>query len=215
MKTRSTRSLRRLLFKIKFFSDYAEQIGQIEKALARKPEKIQLDIVGAGELAPDTALLLRSVLMNRSPRTHLITNARSSLQGGAVLIWLLGDTRLIREDAKLHFRRPTDQDEDEDKEAWKCDEADDSEVDMEEIDYAQVLQHIDNYLPVKELAGRPLDREVLRQFGLVDSEKADQFLASAFAKSESSPESSQPQPVMEENQSPPKVARSDEPERNE
>ncbi|HEY5912792.1 MAG TPA: hypothetical protein VJA21_19500 [Verrucomicrobiae bacterium] len=63
MKTRSTRSLRRLLFKIRFFCDYADQIGQLEKALARKPEKLQLDIIGSGELSPDTALLMRSVLV--------------------------------------------------------------------------------------------------------------------------------------------------------
>lgn len=46
MKTRSTRSLRRLQFKIRLFCDYAEQIGQLEKALARKPEKLHLDIIG-------------------------------------------------------------------------------------------------------------------------------------------------------------------------
>ena len=54
MKTRSTRSLHLLLFKIRFFCDYADQIGQLEKALARKPEKLQLDIIGSGELSPDT-----------------------------------------------------------------------------------------------------------------------------------------------------------------
>jgi hypothetical protein len=61
MKTRSTRSLRRLPFKIRFFCDYAEQIGQLETALARKPEKLELDIMGSGELSPDTALLMRAV----------------------------------------------------------------------------------------------------------------------------------------------------------
>lgn len=35
IKTRSTRSLRRLQLKIRLFCDYAEQIGQLEKALAR------------------------------------------------------------------------------------------------------------------------------------------------------------------------------------
>ena len=169
MKTRSTRSLRRLLFKIRFFCDYAEQIGQLEKALARKPEKLQLDIIGSGELSPDTALLIRSVLLGRSPKTHLITNARSSLQGGAVLVWLMGDTRLIREDAKLYFRKSNKEDEDEDSEDWKDEKSDDSETDLEEVDYEQVLQHIDNFLPVKELAGRSVDLEVLRQFGLVDN----------------------------------------------
>ena len=36
---------------------------------------------------------------------------RSSLQGGAVLVWLMGDTQLIRDDAKLYFRKTTKEDE--------------------------------------------------------------------------------------------------------
>lgn len=185
MKTRSTRSLRRLLFKIRFFCDYADQIGQLEKALARKPEKLQIDIIGSGELSPDSALLMRSVLLARSAKTHLITNARSSLQGGAVLLWLMGDTRLIREDAKLYFRKSSKEDDDEDAEDWKDEKSDDSDADLEEVDYAQVLQYIDHFLPVKELAGRAFDLEVLRQFGLVDSERTDSFLNSAFASRDS------------------------------
>lgn len=214
MKTRSTRSLRRLLFRIRFFCDYAEQIGQLEKALARKPEKLQLDIVGSGELSPDTALLMRSVLLGRSPKTHLITNARSSLQGGAVLVWLMGDTRLIREDAKLYFRKPNKVDDDDDSEDWKDEKSDDSETDLEEVDYEQVLQHIDNFLPVKELAGRPVDLEVLRQFGLVDNEKVDHFLASAFAQSSVSPESDKPGPQTEPKKLTPKVPSTNQSEQN-
>ena len=192
MKTRSTRSLRRLQLKITYFASYTDQVYEMEKALARKPEKLQIDIIGSGELSPDLALLIRSVLLKRSPQTHLITHARSSLQGGAVLVWLMGDTRLIREDAKLYFRRPSKQEEDEDEEDWKGDESKDCDVDLEEVDYAQVLQHIDNFLPVKELCGRPLDVQVLRQFGLVDNEKTDSFLNSVFTRRDSSNEPPHP-----------------------
>jgi len=206
MKTRSTQRLRRLLIKIRFFCDYAEQIGELEKALARQPEKLQLDIIGSGELSPDTALLVRSVLLGRSPKTHLITNARSSLQGGAVLVWLMGETRLIREDAKLYFRKSKKEDADDDGEDWKDEKPDNPEADLEEVDHAQVLQHINNFLPVKELAGRPVDLEVLRQFGLVDNEKVDHFLASAFAKTES--DEPGPQKLV------PKVPNSNQPAQN-
>ena len=192
MKTRSTRSLRRLQLKITYFASYTDQVYEMEKALARKPEKLQIDIIGSGELSPDTALLIRSVLLKRSPQTHLITNARSSLQGGAVLVWLMGETRLIREDAKLYFRRPNKQGADEDEGDWKGDESKDCDVDLEEVDYAQVLQHIDNFLPVKELCGRPPDVEVLRQFGLEDSERTDLFLHSVFASRDSTNEPPSP-----------------------
>ena len=73
-----------------------------------------------------------------------------------MLVWLMGDTRLIREDAKLYFRKANKEEEDDEGEDWKDEKSDDSETDLEEVDYEQVLQHIDNFLPVKELAGRPV-----------------------------------------------------------
>jgi len=206
MKTRSVRSLRRLPLHLRFLCDYTEPIGQLEKALARRPKELQLDMIGAGELPADMALLIRSILASRPPGTHLITHARSSLQNGAVLVWLLGDTRLIREDARLFFRKPNNQAEDESGEDWKEEAPSDAEADLEEADHAQVLRHIDNYLPVKELAGRPLGIEVLRQFGLVDNARLDRFLAAAFARTASaadSPTRSLEQPGANPGRSPP------------
>jgi len=48
-----------------------------------------------------------------------------------------------------------------------------------------VLQVIKEFLPVKELAGRLVGVPVLRQFGLVENEHVDGFLATAFGKSKS------------------------------
>ena len=194
MRTHSKRRPRRLLLQIAYYAQYTDQVCALEKALARSPERLQIDLIGSGELPPDTALLIRSILQNRSPHTHLVTNARSSLQGGAVLVWLLGDTRLIREDAKLYFRRPATPEEDEEEEAWKDEEPRPSGLDLEELDYAQLLQHINEYLPVKELIGCPIGLRVLKQFGLVDNEKEDRFLASAFARRATSLQMPQPEP---------------------
>jgi hypothetical protein len=171
---------------MRYFCDHLEQIAQLEEALAAKPPKLQLNLIGSDDLPPDIALLARSVLANRSPKTHLVTNARSSLQGGAVLMWLLGDTRLIREDTRLFFRK-LHCNKPEDGEEWKRQDSDRPEMELEEVDYAQVLQQINHFLPVSELAGRPVDKETLKQFGLVDNEKADEFLATIFAKVESKP----------------------------
>ena len=158
----------------------------MEAALARKPRSLQLDMVGVGEISADAALRIRSVLMARSSKTQIITNARSSLQNGSVLVWLLGARRIIRDDATLYFRRANlsgikaaDPDE-----VWKEDEPkfcdSYSEVDPEEGDYARVLQLINEFLPVKELAGRLIGMQVLRQFGLLENEKVDHFLANCF-----------------------------------
>ena len=46
----------------------------------------------------------------------------------------------------------------------------------------QETESINEFLPVKDLADRPIDLPVLRQFGLVDSEKVDHLLAAVFRK---------------------------------
>jgi hypothetical protein len=189
MKTRHNQEPRRFQLKILAygFSYYVDRIARLEAALARKPRLLQIDMIGVGEIPADSALLIRSVLVRRHANTRIITNARSSLQGGSVLVWLLGDTRIIRDDARVYFR-PVDLSEikePDETEPWKDKrEFWDSPtgIDPEEGDYARVLQLINEYLPVRELAGRLIEVPVLRQFGLVENEKVDQFLAAAFGK---------------------------------
>jgi len=169
---------------------YIDRVARLEAVIRKKPCSIQITLIGEGEIPADTALLFRSVLLRRSPKTQIITNARSSLQGGSVLVWLLGDRRLIRDDAQVFFRRIELSDGQEVKpdesakeaESKYCDSC--SELDPEDGDYVRMLRAINEFLPVKELAGRMIGVPVLRQFGLVENEKVDQFLTTAFAKSE-------------------------------
>ena len=191
MKTNSKQGRRRFQLKITYGSSYyIERIAELEKILRRKPRTVHIEMVGTGEIPADSALLIRSALMARSPRTRIVTNARSSLQGGSVMVWLLGDTRTIRDDARIYFRRanlPEDA-ELEPNGDWKHNEPkyrdSFSEIDLDEADYAQVLEVINEFLPVKEMAGRLIGVSVLRQFGLVQNEKVDCFLSTAFGKSE-------------------------------
>lgn len=192
-KTRSRRrpQLRRFELRLAYGQFYyLDRIPQLERALARQPRTLQLDLVGTSEIPADLALLLRAVLLARSPRTRLVTHARSSLHNGAVLVWLLGEERRIREDACLFFRRANlpENAEARENEPWRGEEAayadSDSELDPDEGHHARMLQAINEYLPVSELAGRFIGLPVLRQFGLVENEPVDNFLASAFAKSD-------------------------------
>lgn len=107
MKTKSKIGLRGFQMKVLYHGNhyYIDRIADLEKALAKKPRRFQIDLIGAGEIPADWALLIRSILIQRAPQIQLITNARSSLQGGTVLVWLLGDRRIIRDDARLFFRR--------------------------------------------------------------------------------------------------------------
>lgn len=193
MKKRSNQGRRRFQLMLLGYGNcyYIDRVARLEAVIRKKPRSIQINLIGEGEIPADTALLFRSVLLRRSPKTQIITNARSSLQGGSVLVWLLGDRRLIRDDARIFFRRVELSDGQEVKpdESMKeaetpyCDSC--SELDPEDGDYVRMLRAINEFLPVKELAGRMIGVPVLRQFGLVENEKVDQFLSTAFAKSES------------------------------
>jgi len=190
MRTKSKSGLHRFQLKLMHYGNsyYIDRIADLEKALAKKPGRLQIDMIGEGEIQADWALLIRSILNQRSPKTRIITNARSSLQGGSVLVWLLGDTRIIRPDARVFFRRATLSDDTDAGEGavWKEGELkytdSYSETDPEEADYARVLQAINEFLPVKEMAGCPIEVSELRQFGLVENDKLDRFLATTLGK---------------------------------
>ena len=186
MKKPSRQGLRRFRVEVWSYGNYVERIAELERVLAKKPRVLQIEIVGTGEIQADVALRFRAALMERSPRTRIVTNAHSSLQGGSVLLWLLGDSRSIREDARLYFRRTTWSEEDEVRENGREDEPvyrdSYSAIDPDEGDYARVLELINEFLPVKEMAGRLIGAPVLRQFGLIENEKVDNFLATVFSK---------------------------------
>jgi hypothetical protein len=191
MKTKARQGRRRFQFKIMTYGNfyYVDQMAELETAVAKKPRTLQLELIGVGDIPADLALLMRSILMGRSAKTRLVTNARSGLQGASVLVWLLGDERIVRDDARFYFRPAATTEKKDDDEVWKDGETTscDSEptVDPEEADYAQVLQLINEFLPVKELAGKLIGVAELRQFGLVENEKVDHFLATALGKNES------------------------------
>ncbi len=194
MKTKRTKTTKRhskLLLKLTSWGGYIDEVYQLESLLAKKPARLQIEFVGSGEIPADSVLLMRSMLLKRSPRTRIVTNARSSLQGATALIWLLGDMRLIREDARLHFRPAGPFVADEMSTGWR-DGSFFQEEDMDEEDYIRVLQAINEFLPVKELAGRPVEVSVLKEFGLVDNEHVDGLLAVALGRGKERLESSQP-----------------------
>jgi len=192
MKKKSKKGLRGFQLKVLGYGNsyYIDRVADLEKALAKWPRRFQINLVGNGEIPADWALFIRSILIQRAPQTQLITNARSSLQGGSVLVWLLGDHRMIRADARMFFRRVEMPDADEANEeyAWKVGEPEYvdsfSETDPEDADYVKVLQLINEFLPVKELAGQVINLSVLRLFGLVENEKLDRFLATALGKTQ-------------------------------
>jgi len=192
MKTRYKRRVCK--FRLQLFpyggAYYVIRAVKLEAALARKPKVLQLELIGVGEIPADTTLLIRSILLKRSPKTELVTNARSGLQGGTVLLWLLGGQRIIRDDARLFFARNPLADEDPVEVYAGLGPAEPkykdsySSVDPEDADYERVLQLINEFPPVNEFAGKVVSVGVLRDFGLVENERVDNFLANSFSKND-------------------------------
>lgn len=177
----STSRQSKLTLQLSSWGSYLDEAAELEDLLRKKPARLRIELSGVGEMPSDTALLIRSILLARSPRTHVTTHARSSLQGGAVLVWLLGDHRLIREDARLHFRAAGPFENSDSGTPWvEPDTLTDDE--FENADYIRVLQLINEFLPVRELAGRSIELPTLRQFGLVDNAKTDEVLTALLTR---------------------------------
>ena len=192
MKTRYKRRVCKFRLTLPFYdSEHSIKMAlKLETALARKPRVLHLEMIGDGEVPADIALLIRSMLLNRSPAMEIVTNARSSLQGGSVLVLLLGDQRIIRDDACVFFKRNPLADEEPVEVYAGLGEAEPkykdsyNSIDPEDADYARVLELINEFLPVNEYAGRIVSVKLLREFGLVKNEQADNFLSDVFSKSE-------------------------------
>jgi hypothetical protein len=84
-----------------------------------------------------------------------------------------------------------------------------SETDPEDADYVKMLQLINEFLPVKELAGQVINLPVLRQFGLVENEKLDRFLATTLGKAQKPDGSSKDEPKQKRVRANAKVSKSE------
>lgn len=186
MKSKTKAGIHRFTLNLLHYGNtyYLERVAELERAVARKPHLLQVDLIGEGEISAEWAMLIQELLLSRSSQTRLITNARSSLKNGSVLVWLLGDERRLAAHAQVFFRKATVSEEPESTTAkvWNEEELkySEPESDPDEVAQAWLLQRINEYLPVKDLAGKVVDAATLRQFGLVENEKLDSFLVTAL-----------------------------------
>lgn len=191
MKTYQKKSITHFRLKLPTYDNayYVKRALKLETVLKTKPKVLQIEMIGEGEIPADTALLIRSILLSRPPGVELVTNARSSLRGGSVLIWLLGTRRMIRDDASVFFKRNPLADQNpvevyagfSDAESKYKDSY--SSFDAEDADYARVLKRIDEFLPVRHFAGRIVSVNLLLEFGLVDNRPVGALPAAAPPKS--------------------------------
>jgi hypothetical protein len=183
---------------------YLDAVYDLENLLATGRRRVTVELIGTDEMPPDIALTFCDLLRRRQPGTELVTHARSSLLGSSILLWLLGDRRTIREDAVLFFDPAASCKPVQDGDQWDEATREQADVIFEDVFgrdlklqrevYAKVVQIIDQYLPVRDLAGKFIDVVILRQFGLLEDSPLDQELAAAFEKT--------PEPTGEHRASP-------------
>jgi hypothetical protein len=163
------------------------QLSLLESALEKEPLFFNLQLIGPAVMASDKALLLYDALMQRSPRTRLITYARSCLLDATVLLWLAGDERKIRETAWIQMdslERLLD------TEPWKNPEVARRRSISKFVtepawvtDYRTAARLLNEYLPLEEVADRPIFRAELAELGLLATADEEIHLTKCFAKS--------------------------------
>lgn len=159
--------------------DPTRLLARIEEAFAAAPEECTIELIGPGILLHDNALMLFEELRNRPSHTRLHIRARTCLIDGAILLWLAGDTRSMREDSWIQLSSVRSQ------QADLSDTDGDVSILIEDeepanTDLRSIHRHINEWLPVQEITGRRLFEPELREFGLLDDAESQIQLAALF-----------------------------------
>jgi hypothetical protein len=159
--------------------DPTRLLARIEEAFAAAPEECTIELIGPGILLHDNALMLFEELRNRPSHTRLHIRARTCLIDGAILLWLAGDTRSMREDSWIQLSSVRSEQTD------LSDTDGDVSILIEDeepanTDLRSIHRHINEWLPVQEITGRRLFEPELREFGLLDDAESQIQLAALF-----------------------------------
>jgi len=68
----------------------------VKDAISKKPEVLEIDLVGLGSLPQDLCLSLWYLLTSKDPKTHLVVCCNANLIDGEVLLLLAANERRIR-----------------------------------------------------------------------------------------------------------------------
>ena len=163
--------------------DPAILLSSLYEALRNGSDTIRLELLGPGIMLHDTALMLFEVLRNRPSHIQIHAHSHTCLSNGAVLIWLAADTRTIRADAWIQLcpipKTPKPR-----RNRQHTNYASGLPVEDEQpadTDLRTIMRHLDEWLPVSEIAGMRLFEKELRDLALIQDSESDQNLAALFA----------------------------------
>ena len=161
-------------------------LDTITAAFASGARELRLELLGPGFLLHDHALMLFDELLNRPEGMKLHVHSRTSLSDGAILLWLVGDTRSIRWDAWIQLSStPPLPDLVDD---GGCSDA--VQVAGEEpshTDLRTIMNYMEEWLPISEVAGLRLFNQDLEELGLLEDDASCRQLDALFEGSTEPP----------------------------
>jgi hypothetical protein len=146
----------------------ARLLASLRGILSGADSSLQIDLTGPGSLMPDTALMIFHELRARPSSLRVHIHSHTCLFDGSILVWLAGNTRSIRPDAWIQVssissfsrqKRATNRD---------YPGAVPAEEPAHETDLRSIMVHMDEYIPVAEIAGLRVFPKDLHDLGILD-----------------------------------------------
>ncbi len=154
-------------------------LDTITAAFSSGAKELRLELLGPGFLLHDHALMLFDELLNRPEGMKLHVHSRTSLADGAILLWLVGDTRTIRWDAWIQLS-PSPPLPDLIDDGGSSDAVQVTCEEPSHTDLRTIMTHMEEWLPVGEMAGLRLFKEDLEELGLLEDDASCRQLDALF-----------------------------------
>ena len=157
-------------------------LSSLQSAFTNKDKHVNIDLLGPGLLLHDTALMLYDEIRNRPKETKVHIHSRTCLFDRAILLWLAGDSRSMRSDSWIQLSPIPD--------TPPCGSKRDgndypSSINIEEeeptdTDLRTIIDHLEEWLPVHEIAGLRLFQSDLQELGLLDTAQSLKRISAFF-----------------------------------
>jgi hypothetical protein len=155
----------------------------VKDAISKKPEVLEIDLVGLGSLPQDLCLSLWYLLTSKDPKTHLVVCCNANLIDGEVLILIAADERKIRPKTWMEISSLKKYEAmDFSRRTWSSKQFGSQHDEPFFItDYRNVFEVMNQYLDCECLSKGRVDIEsTFREYGLLNNQEEEQDFQSLF-----------------------------------
>jgi hypothetical protein len=148
----------------------------VKDAISKKPEVLEIDLVGLGSLPQDLCLTLWYLLTSKDPKTHLVVCCNANLIDGEVLILIAADERKIRPKTWMEISSLKKYEAmDFSRRNWSSKQFGSQHDEPFFItDYRNVFEIINRYLDCECLSkGRADIQETFKEYGLLNNQEEE------------------------------------------